>query len=68
MRRVKILLGICLLLLLAAGCHRIPAPPGNLGQDWGEQKTFDYHGVKINYYEVGQGQPIILLHGFGACS
>jgi pimeloyl-ACP methyl ester carboxylesterase len=54
------------LLLLTAGCYHFPAPPGNLGQDWGEQKTFDYQGLKINYYEAGQGQPLILLHGFGA--
>ncbi len=58
----------CLIILLAAGCRRAPAPPANLSQDWGEQKTFDYHGIKINYYEKGQGPPIILLHGFGACA
>ncbi|MDP3183282.1 MAG: alpha/beta fold hydrolase [Desulfobaccales bacterium] len=68
MRPIKILALGCLLLLMFAGCYRIPAPPGNLGQDWGEQKTFDYHGVKINYYEAGQGRPILLLHGFGACA
>jgi pimeloyl-ACP methyl ester carboxylesterase len=56
------------LLLLIASCHRLPAPPANLAQDWGEQKTFDYQGVKINYYEAGQGPPVILLHGFGACA
>ncbi len=43
-------------------------PPVNLDQEWGERKSFDYHGVKINYYEAGQGPPIILLHGFGACA
>lgn len=63
----KLVLG-CLILLMAAGCYRAVAPPGNLGQDWGEQKTFDYQGVKINYYEAGQGPPVILLHGFGACA
>jgi pimeloyl-ACP methyl ester carboxylesterase len=54
--------------LLALGCHHVPAPPATLSQDWGEQKTFDYHGIKINYYEAGQGPPIVLLHGFGACA
>ena len=68
MRLIKIFPSVCLLILLSAGCYRMPAPPGNLGQDWGEQKTFDYHGVKINYYEAGQGPPVILLHGFGACA
>ena len=24
--------------------------------------------IKINYYEAGQGPPILLLHGFGACA
>lgn len=57
---------IFFLLLLLAGCYHVPAPPANLGQDWGAQKTFDYQGIKINYYEAGQGQPLILLHGFGA--
>jgi len=44
----------------------VPAPPANLETAWGEPKIFDYHGVKINYYEAGQGPPVILLHGFGA--
>jgi pimeloyl-ACP methyl ester carboxylesterase len=56
------------LLLIVAGCYRIPAPPGSLGKDWGERKTFDYNGVNINYYDAGQGPPVILLHGFGACA
>lgn len=46
---------------------RVP-PPGNLDHSWGERQVFDYHGVKINYYEAGQGPPVILLHGFGACT
>jgi pimeloyl-ACP methyl ester carboxylesterase len=58
----------CLLFLQVVDCHTAPTPPATLSQDWGEQKTFDYQGVKINYYEAGQGPPIILLHGFGACS
>ncbi len=54
--------------MLVAGCAHAPAPPANLVRDWGEQKTFDYQGIKINYYEAGQGPPVILLHGFGACA
>jgi pimeloyl-ACP methyl ester carboxylesterase len=48
-------------------CHRLLPPPADLTQSWGQQKTFDYQGIKINYYEAGQGRlNIILLHGFGA--
>ena len=68
MRLIKIFLAGFFVFLLALGCNHAPAPPANLSQDWGAQKTFDYHGIKINYYEAGQGPPIILLHGFGACA
>ncbi|HEY9073619.1 MAG TPA: alpha/beta hydrolase [Desulfobaccales bacterium] len=70
MRVIEMFLPGFLLLLLAAGCAGLtpPPPPENLSRDWGQQQTFDYHGVKINYYEAGQGPPIILLHGFGGSS
>ena len=48
--------------------YPVPVPSANLEQSLGEAKIFDYHGVKINYYEGGQGPPIILLHGFGGCA
>jgi pimeloyl-ACP methyl ester carboxylesterase len=66
MRWIKIILVGWL--LLAAGCFRPQAPPLSLANDWGERKTFDYNGIKINYYESGQGQPVVLVHGFAACS
>jgi pimeloyl-ACP methyl ester carboxylesterase len=66
MRLIKTICG--LLLLMLAGCARSPAPPGNLDHDWGERQVFDYQGIKINYYQAGQGPPVILLHGFGACT
>ena len=68
MRLIKILFLSGLSLMLAAGCAHVPAPAVSLEQSLGKQKTFDYQGVKINYYEAGQGPPIILLHGFGGCS
>jgi pimeloyl-ACP methyl ester carboxylesterase len=68
MRIIKILAIGLLFLLLAAGCRQVPAPPASLSRDWGQRQTFDYHGIKINYYEAGQGPPIILLHGFGGCA
>jgi pimeloyl-ACP methyl ester carboxylesterase len=60
------LLGGFSLLLLLAGCARVPAPSVSLEPALGEAKIFDYGGVRINYYETGQGPPLILLHGFGA--
>ncbi|MCK9376893.1 MAG: alpha/beta hydrolase [Syntrophobacterales bacterium] len=65
---MKILLLSCLALLLLAGCARVPAPPADLDHTWGERQVFDYQGLKINYYEAGQGPPVILLHGFGGCT
>ena len=67
MPTIKILtLGFLVLLAAAcASCAHVPAPSANLEQSLGEAKIFDYHGVKINYYEAGQGPPVILLHGFG---
>jgi pimeloyl-ACP methyl ester carboxylesterase len=51
---------------LVAGCHKALAPAASLEPSLGAQQSFDYNGVKINYYEAGQGPPVILLHGFGA--
>jgi pimeloyl-ACP methyl ester carboxylesterase len=47
---------------------RLPAPAPNLINTWGVPKTFDYQGLGINYYEAGDGPPVILLHGYGGCS
>ncbi len=68
MERIKVLLLACLIPGLAAGCRPVPAPPASLSRDWGERRTFDYQGIKINYYEAGQGPPVLLLHGFGGCA
>jgi len=68
MRLINLSTTGCLLPFKAAGCAPAPAPPATLSQDWGQQKTFDYHGIKINYYEAGQGPPVLLLHGFVACA
>jgi pimeloyl-ACP methyl ester carboxylesterase len=68
MQSIKILLCGSLLYLMVAGCAHVPEPTANLEESLGQQKTFDYQGVKINYYEAGQGPPIILLHGFGGCA
>ncbi len=68
MRSIKIFLLSCLSLLLLTGCAGVPAPPADLDHTWGERHVFDYQGLKISYYEAGQGPPVILLHGFGGCT
>jgi pimeloyl-ACP methyl ester carboxylesterase len=62
------LLIVFFIIVLTSSCHRLPPPAVDIAQPWGEQKSFDYQGIKINYYEAGQGPPVILLHGFGACA
>jgi pimeloyl-ACP methyl ester carboxylesterase len=68
MQPLKLIALFCLTLLPAAGCAGVTPPPASLSQDWGQRQTFDYQGVKINYYEKGEGPPVLLLHGFGACA
>jgi pimeloyl-ACP methyl ester carboxylesterase len=53
---------------MLTSCSNLPAPPASLAQAWGEQKTFHYQGIKINYYEAGGGRPLVLIHGFAACA
>jgi pimeloyl-ACP methyl ester carboxylesterase len=64
----RILGGIFLMATLLSGCARASLPPPRLETGLGERKIFDYQGLKINYYEMGQGKPVLLLHGFGGCS
>lgn len=33
-----------------------------------QESTFDYNGLAVNTYAFGKGQPIIVLHGWGANS
>ncbi len=63
---IKILLSIVVIIL--PGCYQAHLRQIHSETGLGAQKTFDYQGVKINYYEAGQGPPVILLHGFGACA
>ncbi|MEW5984554.1 MAG: alpha/beta hydrolase [Acidobacteriota bacterium] len=53
----------------AAGCASQPAPPpgvsptGSLGGL--EAKFIDVNGVETRYYEAGDGEPMVLVHGEG---
>jgi len=60
-----LLFSICLLL---SGCLQPHFPQTDLEPALGERRIFAYQGVHINYYEAGQGRPVLLLHGFGACA
>jgi pimeloyl-ACP methyl ester carboxylesterase len=66
--RVIAIITIICLIMLVASCAHVPEASFNLKQALGKQKTFDYQGLKINYYAAGQGPPIILLHGYGGCA
>jgi len=37
-----------------------------VGQTRGEDQSFDSNGVKIQYRVEGQGEPVVLIHGFAA--
>jgi pimeloyl-ACP methyl ester carboxylesterase len=53
--RQRSLYGIVILLL--AACTAVAAP---------QQGSFLSNGVKIHYIEQGQGEPVLLIHGFSA--
>lgn len=53
--------GIALLALLLAAALLAP-----LHADGIEEGTFDSNGVAIRYIVKGQGQPVVLVHGFSA--
>jgi pimeloyl-ACP methyl ester carboxylesterase len=61
----NLLFSVCLLL---SGCLQPHFPQTSLELALGERRIFDYQDLKINYYEAGQGRPVLLLHGFGACA
>ena len=56
---IKALLTLALLALPAATLAQAPRTmPG---------KLVDLNGIKLHYEERGTGEPLLLLHGFGAC-
>lgn len=50
-----------------------PDPYGNpdpewLGIDWSEQQRWiELDGALVNYVEIGEGPPIVFVHGLGGC-
>lgn len=44
------------------------APPVWLGVDWRQHlRQIEVEGAKINYVDIGAGEPILFLHGIDAC-
>jgi len=37
-----------------------------IGAQTREDKFFDSKGVKIHYVDAGQGEPVVLIHGFSS--
>ena len=74
--RTTLMLSACSLTLLSA-CSQVPEP-GELGglagsaisfERWQAgltRKTIDVNGEQIAYLDGGKGEPLILVHGFGA--
>jgi pimeloyl-ACP methyl ester carboxylesterase len=48
--------------LLLTSCSAPVQPPAPAVKE----SFYDYEGVKIRFREMGQGRPIVLIHGFGA--
>jgi hypothetical protein len=53
------LLALCIVVLVSFAGVQKPAVEI-------EDQYFDSNGVKIRYIDVGQGEPIVLIHAFGA--
>jgi len=59
-------LGAALLLATAlTGCKSAPDLRTAAMRD--DYQTIDINGVKLAYTDTGRGQPLLLVHGFGAC-
>lgn len=59
---MKTLLTTILLLLVSGSASSQPKPNGAAGH------FFDSNGIKIFYLDEGQGETVVLLHGFGGSS
>lgn len=64
-RQLKIL-GLISLFLLSAGS--VCASRSEPGYPAESRRSFLYGHVRVNYYEFGQGEPVIFLHGFGGAA
>src|SRR5262245_58833732 len=55
-------------MMLRMYCHLVWLVIGFLGVGdvWGEDRFFDSNGVKIRYVVEGEGEPVVLVHGFSA--
>lgn len=62
-RRVGMITSILSALLLSAFSNAQVSETGSIGGF--EAKFLDVNGVRTRYYEVGQGEPMLLVHGGG---
>ena len=66
--RTKGMAAVILMAIFVWGCAPRLVVPAEVRQMQERAKIFFYQGLAITYYEQGQGQPMVLLHGFGAFS
>jgi len=50
---------------MAACCSPSPIPPHFEAFERIPIHTVDVNGQRMAYLDIGQGQPVILIHGFG---
>lgn len=65
-RTGRLSLGLALSILISACLARLPY----MDQAWLPEmrKSFIHQNTRINYYEFGQGEPLLFLHGFGGAA
>ena len=56
-------LGVVIAVIAAAAFGRVMSVPAGLPA---KEDFFDSKGVKIHYTDEGQGEPVLLIHGFTA--
>jgi pimeloyl-ACP methyl ester carboxylesterase len=66
MRKSACFSSLVVVLFLGGWCLNALAAQGSATTIQPGKSSFEYRGASINYEDHGQGQPLILLHGYGA--